>query len=273
MTQHDGCGHRRRASAQGHDFTLAALGQRRARAADESRVAIVLEQSGAPFPFPAAGFQREERFERRHDIARRMRDLKRDVALLGEAVTLPAQLFQLLDAERVAQQVVRVLRRVEAGSRVCLQYMRREAVAFQRYCERFHGGAVERDVAQDQRVLADGAGLAQQRGRGFICKGTIKQRGAQRSIGIGADQNGKRNPIGSPGGNHRNQADESASTGFSGWRVGARRQCGRIGPVARRCVERQLPVGEIVGVRLDRAVGKTSPLVDVDRCECCGVTA
>ena len=85
---------------------------------------------------------------------------KRDRAVLGQPMALAAQFLQLLGAQRVAQQRVGIARRVETGAEVGLQHARPQAVLPQHFGEGFHGGAVERHVAQDQRV---GAGFARLR--------------------------------------------------------------------------------------------------------------
>ena len=65
----------------------------------------------------------------RRDIAGRARHLEMDLAMLGQAVALAAQLLQLLCAERIAQQFIGVARRVEAGAHMGLQHARLHAVA------------------------------------------------------------------------------------------------------------------------------------------------
>ena len=49
--------------------------------------------------------------------------------MLGKPVALAAQFFQLLCAERIAQQFVGVARRVEAGAHMGLQHARPQAAA------------------------------------------------------------------------------------------------------------------------------------------------
>src|SRR5689334_2492562 len=88
MPQHDPCGHRRGARAQGDDLALANLGKRRSGAADEGGIAIVLRQRGAALALPAAGFEREEAFEGGRYLVLRSRDMEGHSAMLGEPVAL-----------------------------------------------------------------------------------------------------------------------------------------------------------------------------------------
>ena len=69
----------------------------------------------------------EEDVDHARDVRRRLRDGEADRAVLGEAVVLPPQLLQLLGAERVAQQFVRVARRIETGALFGAQHVRRKA--------------------------------------------------------------------------------------------------------------------------------------------------
>ena len=66
--------------------------------------------------------------------------------MFGEPVALPAQLLQLLRAERLTQHFVGVVPRVEAGAQMRLQQAGTQAVAAQFFAERLHGGAIERDA-------------------------------------------------------------------------------------------------------------------------------
>ena len=113
VPQHDARRHRRISGAQRHDLAIAGLGKRRGGAADKGGIADILQQRGAALGFPAAGFQFEENLRGRGNFIRRARDVKTDLAMFGEAVALPAQLLQLLGAERLAQQFVGVVPRVE----------------------------------------------------------------------------------------------------------------------------------------------------------------
>ena len=67
---------------------------------------------------PAAGFQRQECFERGRDLFGCARDVETDRAMLGQAMALAAQFFELLGAQRLAQHGVGIARRIEAGAQM-----------------------------------------------------------------------------------------------------------------------------------------------------------
>jgi D-arabinose 1-dehydrogenase-like Zn-dependent alcohol dehydrogenase len=75
---------------------------------------------------------------------------------------------------------------------------RLQAVAPQNICKGLHGGAVERHVAQDQRMSARSPRLLHQaRGRIFR-QFAVERRCRERAVGIGADQRGQGNFVGTP---------------------------------------------------------------------------
>ena len=117
-------------------------------------IAVVLDQRGAALALPAAGLQPQEDLERGSDFLARARNVETHGAMLGQPMALAAQFLQLLGAQRVAQQFVGIARGVEAGAELGLQHARTQAVPPQHLAEGFHGGAIERHVAQDQRVRA-----------------------------------------------------------------------------------------------------------------------
>ena len=92
------------AGAQRDDLALRGFGQRRNGAADEGRIAFMLDQRGAALALPAAGFELQECFERGPTSSGLRATSKRDGAVLCEAMALPAQLLELLGAERLVQQ-------------------------------------------------------------------------------------------------------------------------------------------------------------------------
>ena len=241
VTQHDRGRHRRVAGAQRHDLALAGLRERRGGAADKGRIAGVLSERGAALALPAAGFQLQEGLERRGDIAWLAGDVELDGAVLGEAVALAAQLLQFLGAERFLQQFVGIAGGVETGADMRLQHGRLHAVAPQDICEGFHGGAVERHVAQDQRMGAGSPRLLHQAGGGVFRQFAIERRRRQRAVGIGADQRGQGNLVGAPHRNHGHQPDQ-----FGG--VAPRAERGGAAAAAGGSVHRQLPVGQIIAV-------------------------
>ena len=211
MPEHDcGCD-RRLAGAQRHDLALAGLGERRRGAADEARIASSWISAVPRLPFQPLASSRRNVSSAAATSSRVRATSKRDSAMLGQPVALAAQFLQFLGAERVAQQFVGIARGVEAGAEMGLQHARTQAVPPQRLAEGLHGGAVERHVAQDQRVRAGVPRLPQQSRRGVVRRIAIEQRRAQRAIGVGADQSGQGNPVGAPHRNDRHQADQPAA--------------------------------------------------------------
>ena len=118
MPQHDAGRHRHLAGAQRHDFAIAGFRKPDGGAADEGGIANILQQRGAAPGFPAGGFQFKEDFRRRRDFVRRARNVKTNRAVLGEAVALAAQFLQLLGAERLAQQFIGILPRIERSAQM-----------------------------------------------------------------------------------------------------------------------------------------------------------
>ena len=182
--------------------------------------------------------------------------------MLGQPMALPAQLLQFLSpsASRSNSSASRVAS--SAGAQMGLQHARTQALAPQRFVDGLHRRAVERDIAQDQRV---GAGLArrpQQSRRGIMRRVAIEQRRAKRAVGMGAHQSGQRNPAGVPHRHDRHQADQPRRA--SGAASLQRDQRGCAGAAARGRVHRQFPVGQIIAVRLDRAFGQRAPLAGGD---------
>ena len=95
---------------------------------------------------------------------------------------------------------------------------------------------------------------------GILGQLAIERRRAERAVGIGADQRGKRDFVGAPHRDHGQQADQARRA------VGRRRSvapCGErrdAGAAPRRGVHRQFPVGQIIAVRLIGAFGERAPL-------------
>ena len=139
MPQHDAGRHRHLAGAQRHDLAIAGFRKPDGGAADKGGIADILQQRGAALGLPAGGFQFKEDFRRGGDFVRRARNVKTHRAMLGEAVALAAQFFQFLGAERLAQQFIGILPRVERGAQMRLQEKRPQAVAAQFFPERLHG--------------------------------------------------------------------------------------------------------------------------------------
>ena len=156
MPQHDAGGHRRLAGPQRHDLALAGGRERRRGAADEAGIAVVLHQRGAALGFPAAGFQLQEGLDRGGDVVRRARDRRNAPrrARRGGCAAGAAPSVSSARAPRAAIPRRRAWRRARRGHAIAARAA--QAVAAQHLGERLHGGAVERHVAQDQRV---GAGL------------------------------------------------------------------------------------------------------------------
>src|SRR5262249_58263544 len=117
-------------------------------------------------------------------LSARPRALETETAELGKPMALTAQLLQFPAAECVAHQFVRVAGRVQRGAKMPLQHAWTDAVATQDLVERFHGGAVERDLAQDQRVYTAVARLTHQLRGGILRDVAMEQRRAQRAVGM-----------------------------------------------------------------------------------------
>ena len=188
---------------------------------------------------------------------------KRDSAMLGQPVALAAQLLQLLGPQRVAQQFVGVARGVEAGAELGLQHARTQAVLPQHLAEGFHGCAIERHVAQDQRMRAGVPRRPQQSRRGVMRPVAVERRRAQRAVGMGADQSGQRESC------RRASSKRPASGRSAGSRHQARHRFALIARTRRcgRCAEgvhRHFPGRKIIAVRFDRAFGKRAPLAQRD---------
>ena len=238
---------------------MAGFRERFRRAADETGIAVVLQQRGTALGFPAGGFEAEESLEGRCDVFGLARHIETDGAVLRQPVALATQFLQFLGAQGVTQQLVGIAGRVEGGANVGMQQSWTHAVWPQDFGERLHDGAIQRDVAQDQRMGAGFARRLHQLENGFIRHIAINQRRAQRAVGIGAHQRGQRNFVGAPQRNRRQKADQS------GWAVGRQRgvapraQRGYPGPALRRGIHRQFPVGQIITVRLGGAPGERPP--------------
>ena len=200
---------RRIAGAQRHDLALAGLGEFRGGAADETGIAIMLLERGAALTFPAGGFQRQEYLDRGGDLLRGARHLETDFSVFGQPVALAAQLLQFLRSERIAQHFIGVARRIEAGAEMGLQQARAHAVMPQHFRESSEGGAIERDVAQDQRMGAGFSRLADQPGGGVLGQIAIEWRRAERTVGVGTDQGGKGDSVGAPHRDRGQQADQA----------------------------------------------------------------
>ncbi len=213
------------------DFKLTGFGERGRGAPDKGGIAIVLDQRGAALSLPAAGLQSQEVLERGGDFLACARDVEPDGAMLGQTVALAAQLLQLLGPQRIAQQFVGVARGVEAGAELPLQHARTQIIPPQHFPESVHGCAIERHVAQDQRM---GAGLprrVQQSRRGLVRPVAVERRRAQRAVGMSAHQRGQRNLEGPHQRNHRQQADQSAGVLAASHRcarTARTHRCGRL---------------------------------------------
>ena len=157
VPEHDCGGDRGVAGPQRHDLAFAGFGECGRGAADKAGIAVVLQQRGAALGFPAAGLEGEESLDGWRNVFGCARHIETDGAVLGQPVALAAQFFQLLRPQCVTQQFIGILRCVEAGASMGLQQFWTHAALPQDFREGFHGGAVQRDVAQDQRM---GAGFA-----------------------------------------------------------------------------------------------------------------
>ena len=190
-------------------------------------------------------------------------------AVFGQPMALAAQFLQFLGAERVTQQRIGIARGVEAGADPGLQHPRTQARLPQDLRDRLHGGAVQRDVAQDQRMGANFPRLRQQLRHGVVGSVAIEQRRAERAIGIGVCQSRQRDLAGAPQRNRRHQADQARRA------VGCERgmapcaQRGDAGAAFGKSVHRQFPAGQIIAVGLDGAFGKLAPPARSDRGEGC----
>ena len=174
--------------------------------------------------------------------------------MFGEAIALTAQVFQFLRAQRLAQHFVGVTSSVKAGTDMRLQDHGLHATAMQHFGKGFHGRAVERGSAEDQRVRAGASGLLQNARDGFLSHVAVEQRRAERAVGIGADQSGQRDPVGAPHRDHRHQADQAGCIVPRAERVG-------VDAALRRSVHRQFPFRQIITIRLGGAHRERAPLV------------
>ena len=259
MSQHDTGGNRRLASAQQNDLALAGCGERHRGAADEGGIALVLHQRGAALGLPAAGFDLQEHLDRGRDALGRARDVKTHRPMLGKPVTLTAQLLQFLGPKRFLQQFIGITAGIERGAQMRLQQFWTQAVAAQFLAERPHRATIERCRAQNQGMGPGGAPLLHELQRGGFRLLAVEQRRAQRAIGIGADQRRQRNFPGTP------QRDDRQHSGQP--RIAPGGKGGSIGAAARGGVHRQFPIGQIIAVWLDRAVGEHAPGICADGCE------
>ena len=123
------CGDGRLAYTQDHDLALGLLREHDRGTADERGIAHSLDQSRAAPALPAARFQLQENLDCRSDFLRGACGGKRNRAVFFQPVPLAAQLFQLLAAKRLAQQQIRIARRIEQGAAMRLQHARTQAVA------------------------------------------------------------------------------------------------------------------------------------------------
>ena len=123
---------------------------------------------------------------------------KRTAPCSAKPMALAAQLLQFLCAQRIMKQFLGIARGVERGAEAGLQHARTQAVSSQHLVKDLHGRAIERHVAQDQRMRAGFARRPQQFRRGILRHVAIEQRRAQRAVGFGARQSGQRNFAGAP---------------------------------------------------------------------------
>ncbi len=140
--------------------------------------------------------------------------------MFGEAIALAAQFLQFLRAQRLAQHFVGITGGIKAGADMRLQHNGLHAAAMQHVGKGFHGRAIERGGAEDQRMRASLPGLLQNARNGFLRHVAIKQWRAKRAVGIGADQGGQRDFVGAPHRDHRHQADQAGSIAPRAERVG-----------------------------------------------------
>ena len=149
-------------------------------------------------PFQPLASSARKFLDRGGDFFRRARDVETDSALLGETMALAAQLLQFLGPQRIPQQFIGIARGVEAGAGMGLQQRWAHAALVQHLRESFHRCAIQRDIAQDQRMGAGFPRVLHQLRDGLVRAVAIEQRRAQRAVGIGADQSGQGNLAGSP---------------------------------------------------------------------------
>ena len=184
-------------------------------------------------------------------------------------MALAAQFLQFLRAQRVTQQRIGIARRIETGADPGLQHPRTQTGLLQDLRDRLHGGAVERDIAQDQRMGASFPRLRQQARHGIVGGVAIEQRRAERAVGIGVRQRGQGNPAGAPQRNRRHQADQAGRAVRCGSGVAPGAQRGDAGAAFGKSVHRQFPARQIIAVGLDGAFGKLAPSVCGDRRQRC----
>ena len=129
--------------------------------------------------------------------------------MLCQPMALAAQFLEFFRAEGVAQQFIGIAPGVETGAVMGLQRKRAHAAAPQHFRERLHRRAVERHVAQHERMGAGIACLLHQACDGILGHVAIQRRRAQRAIGVGADQRGQGDPVGAPHRDRGQQADQA----------------------------------------------------------------
>ena len=263
MPQHDAGRDRYVAGVQSYDFAVAARSRIEYGAADEGSVAFVLSQGGAALGFPSAGFEREERAEIAFDFARCGGDGEDHVAMFCEPVALAAQFLELLRPQCIAQQVVGVPCGVKAGALVTLQDARFQSAARQLARERHHDRAVQRDVAQDQRVGAAVLCLLHQCLRGLVGLIAIEQWRGERAVRIGADQCRQGKAVSAPCGHDRQKTNQALA--FTGCNL--RGQRADIGAALRGCIDRQFPFRKKITVGLDSIIAQTAPAFGAHRIE------
>jgi len=194
--------------------------------------------------------------------------------VLGEAVALAPQFLQLLWAQRVTEQFVGVAAGVERRADMGLQQPWTQAAGSKHTVKGFHGRAVERDVAQDQRAGAGLSRLAHQFDNRIFGRVAIEQRRAQRAVGIGAHQSGQGDIVGAPHRDDRQEADHARRVVGRKRSIAPRAQRRHSVAPSRGGVHRQFPVGQIIAVRLDGAFGQSAPLAHRDggeRCACVAI--
>src|SRR3954469_22784770 len=91
VAENDRRGDRTVARSKRHDLALMSFGKRRSCAADETRIALVLVQGGAPAGLPAARFQTQECLERYGDLFGPASDVELHGPMLGHAMALAAK--------------------------------------------------------------------------------------------------------------------------------------------------------------------------------------
>ena len=226
VPQHD---RRRRPAYRRPAASRSRIGRsRRARgvgAADEGGIALVLDQRGAALAFPAAGLERQEYFERGATSSRVRATSKRTAPCSARRWRWRRSSFSFLaPAPRAATRRRRAWHRDRRADWIAAR-----ADAGRRGRERigdgFHRRAIERDVAQDQRVGAGFPCLEHQARRGVIGPVAIEQRRAERAVGMGAHQRGQGNVVGARHRDDRHQADQPRRVVLYGiaWRDQRRR--------------------------------------------------